>query len=251
MSDTASYTVVIGKYRLDPVAEFEGPRMPPTAMFTKSDPQHLARLLERAPAGSYDKAANQLFTSVHTWLVRDDAGMVLLVDTCFGNLKNRLPTHPFFHMQKNDWLSKLAALGIQPEDVTHVINTHLHLDHVGWNTRLVDGVWKPTFHRARHIMPRLEVNLVKAGKWMRHEVNLRSIADSVLPVIDAGLADFVDPEFQVASNIRLLPCYGHSPGMLLVEISGGSKGVIAGGGPLHHHVAGARSQREYRILRKT
>ena len=238
VSDTAPNTVVIGKYRLDPVAEFEGPRMQPPAMFTKTDPQHLARLLERTPAGSYDKAANQLFTSVHTWLVRDDAGMVLLVDTCFGNLKNRLPTHPFFHMQKNDWLSKLAALGVQPEDVTHVINTHLHLDHVGWNTKLVDGVWKPTFHRARHIMPRLEVDLVKAGKWMRHEVwhevNLRSIADSVVPVIDAGLADFVDPEFQVASDIRLLPCYGHSPGMLLVEISGGSKGIIAGGDPLHH-----------------
>ena len=64
---------------------------------------------------------------------------------------------------KNDWLSKLAAFGVQPEDVTHVINTHLHLDHVGWNTKLVDGVWKPTFHRARHIMPRLEVDLVKAG----------------------------------------------------------------------------------------
>ena len=128
MSDTALNTVVIGKYRLDPVAEFEGPRMPPTAMFTRSDPQHLARLLERTPAGSYDKAANQLVTSVHTWLVRDDAGMVLLVDTCFGNLKNRLPTHPFFHMRKTDWLSKLAALGVQPEDVTHVINTHLHLD---------------------------------------------------------------------------------------------------------------------------
>ena len=87
-------------------------------------------------------------------------------------------------------------------------------------------------------MPRLEVDLVKAGKWMRHEVwhevNLRSIADSVVPVIDAGLADFVDPEFQVASDIRLLPCYGHSSGMLLVEISGGSKGIIAGGDPLHH-----------------
>ena len=81
VSDTAPNTFVIGKYRLDPVAEFEGPRMQPPAMFTKTDPQHLARLLERTPAGSYDKASNQLFTSVHTWLVRDDAGMVLLVDS--------------------------------------------------------------------------------------------------------------------------------------------------------------------------
>src|SRR6516164_6864329 len=72
-------------------------------------------------------------------------------------------------MQKNDWLSKLAALGVQPEDVTLVINTHLHLDHVGWNTKLVDGVWTPTFPRARHIMPRLEVDLAKAGKMTAPE----------------------------------------------------------------------------------
>jgi len=235
MLNAARNSVVVGRYRLDPVAEFEGPRMPPAAMFTKADPQLLARLLERVPPESYSKSTNQLLTSVHTWLVRDDAGMVLLVDTCFGNLKNRLPSHPFFHMQKNDWLSKLAALGVQPEDVTLVINTHLHLDHVGWNTKLVDGVWTPTFPRARHIMPRLEVDLAKAGKMTAHvEANQRSIVDSVLPIIDAGLADFVDPWFQVTPDIRLVPCYGHSPGMLLVEISGGSRGLIAGGDPLHH-----------------
>ncbi len=208
--------------------------MPPPAMFTTTDPQYLAKLLERTPAGSYDKVANQLYTSVHTWLVRDDAGLVLLIDTCFGNLKNRLPTHPFFHMQQNDWLSKLAALGVKPDDVTHVINTHLHLDHVGWNTHLVNGVWKPTFTRARHIMPRLEADLAKAGKLKPMEANDRSIVDSVFPIMDAGLADFVEPGFQFASDIRLIPCYGHSPGMLLVEISGGSKGLIAGGDPLHH-----------------
>jgi glyoxylase-like metal-dependent hydrolase (beta-lactamase superfamily II) len=234
MSRATHDTVVVGRYRLDPVAEFEGPRMPPAAMFTKADPKYLANLLERSPAGSYNKNTNQLYTSVHTWLVRDDNGLVLLIDTCFGNLKNRLPSHPFFHMQENDWLSKLAALGVQPDDVTHVINTHLHLDHVGWNTRLVDGVWTPTFARARHIMPRREADLAKAGKLVPLEANDRSIVDSVFPIIDAGLADFVDPGFQFADDIRLIPCYGHSPGMLLVEIAGGSKGVIAGGDPLHH-----------------
>ncbi len=228
MSNAGRNTIVAGRYRLDPVAEFEGPRMP------KADPHHLASLLQRTPAGCYDKVTNQLFTSVHSWLVRDDAGLVLLIDTCFGNLKNRLPSHPFFHMQENDWLSKLASLGVQPEDVTHVINTHLHLDHVGWNTRLVDGAWSPTFANARHIMPRLEVDLAKAGKLMPLEANDRSIVDSVFPILDVGLADFVEPGVQVAPDIKLVPCYGHSPGMLLVEISGGSRGVIVGGDPLHH-----------------
>jgi glyoxylase-like metal-dependent hydrolase (beta-lactamase superfamily II) len=162
--------------------------------------------------------------------------MVMLIDTCFGNRKDRLPTHPFFHMQENDWLARLAALGVEPQDVTLVINTHLHLDHVGWNTHLVDGKWKPMFARARHIMPKLEVDLVKAGKFLPLRANDLAIEDSVMPVIDAGLADFVDPGFEITPEIKLAPCYGHSPGMLLVEISGGSRGIIAGGDPLHHPV---------------
>lgn len=224
---------VVGRYRLDAVAEFEGARMPPAMMFPGVDPAHLAKLLERVPPSSYDKSLNALRTSVHSWLVRDGAGLVMLVDTCFGNLKNRLPTHPMFHMQENDWLARLARLGVEPDDVTHVINTHLHLDHIGWNTRLVDGVWTPTFERARHIMPRLEADLAKAGGLWNHEANNRAIADSVVPIFKAGLSDFAEPWTSIAPDIRLIPCYGHSPGMLLVEI-GGEPGAVVGGDPLHH-----------------
>jgi len=232
MSETNS-TFLVGRYRLDAIPEFEGARMPPAAMFTKASPDHLDSLLDRVPAGSYDRSRKVLCTSVHSWLVRDDNGLVMLIDTCFGNLKNRMPSHPMFHMQSNDWLSKLAALGVQPEDVTHVINTHLHLDHVGWNTRLVDGAWMPTFSRARHIMPRLEAELALSGGLSRHEANERSISDSVMPVIDAGLTDFAEPYAAIAADMKLIPCYGHSQGMLLVEISG-EPGAIVGGDPLHH-----------------
>jgi glyoxylase-like metal-dependent hydrolase (beta-lactamase superfamily II) len=226
-------TLRIGRYRLDAIAEFGGARMPPTALFARTDPSHLASLLKRVPSTSYDRSRDMLSTSVHSWLVRDDAGLVMLVDAGFGNFKNRMPTHPPFHMQETDWLLKLAALGVRPDDVTHVVNTHLHLDHVGWNTHLVDGVWKPTFVRARHIMPRLEAELVKGGGFRGHEANDRAIEDSVTPIIDAGLADFADPDARLAKDIRLIPCYGHSPGMLLVEISG-EPGAIVGGDPLHH-----------------
>ncbi|MCC8971580.1 MBL fold metallo-hydrolase [Bradyrhizobium brasilense] len=226
-------TLRVGRYRLEAIPEFEGARMPPAAMFTKASPAHLDNLLERVPSDSYDRDRKVLCTSVHSWLVRDDNGIVMLIDTCFGNLKNRMPSHPMFHMQSNDWLAKLGALGVEPQDVTHVINTHLHLDHVGWNTRLVDGVWTPTFPHARHIMPRLEAELALSGGLMRHEANERSIADSVRPVIDAGLADFVDPHVTIAADMKLVPCYGHSQGMLLVEIAG-EPGAIVGGDPLHH-----------------
>jgi glyoxylase-like metal-dependent hydrolase (beta-lactamase superfamily II) len=231
MAHDPNAALTIGRYRLDPIADFEGPRMPPAAMFSNTDPGHLGRLLERVPRGSYDASTNQLITSVHSWLVRDHDGMVMLVDTCFGNLKHRRPTHPAFHMQKNDWLLKLAAVGVKPDDVTHVINTHLHLDHVGWNTLLIDGVWTPTFPRARHLMPRVEVEINKAGATPHGNPAWQ---DSIAPVIDAGLADFVDPGFQIARDIKLVPCIGHSPGMLLVEIAGATNKVIAGGDPLHH-----------------
>lgn len=226
-------TFHVGRYRLEAIPEFEGARMPPAAMFTKASPARLESLLKRVPSGSYDRGRKVLCTSVHSWLVRDDNGVVMLIDTCFGNLKNRMPSHPMFHMQSNDWLAKLAALGVEPQDVTHVINTHLHLDHVGWNTRLVDGVWTPTFPRARHIMPRLEAELALSGGLMRHEANDRSIADSVRPVIDAGLTDLADPYVTIAADMKLIPCYGHSQGMLLVEIAG-EPGAIVGGDPLHH-----------------
>lgn len=234
MADIGRETLYVGRYRLDPLAEFEGPRMPPASMFTATDPAHLESLLRRVPPESYNASTNQLLTSVHTWIVRDDAGLVMLIDTCFGNQKDRLPTHPFFHMQQNDWLGRLAALGVEADDVTHIVNTHLHLDHVGWNTRLSGEKWIPTFPRARHIMPRLEVDLVKAGKFLQLRANDLALEDSVRPIIDAGLADYADPGQKIAPEIRLIPCYGHSPGMLLVEISGGDPGVIVAGDPLHH-----------------
>jgi glyoxylase-like metal-dependent hydrolase (beta-lactamase superfamily II) len=173
-------------------------------VFPKAAPERLEYLLDRVPPSSYDRSRKMLCTSVHSWLVRDGKGLVMLIDTCFGNFKNRMPTHPMFHMQSNQWLSKLATLGVRREDVTHVVNTHLHLDHVGWNTWLVDGSWEPTFSRARHIMPRLEAELLRSGRMMRHEANDRAMADSVLPVIDAGLADFADPYMAIAPDMQLI-----------------------------------------------
>lgn len=219
-----------GRFRLDVVPEFGGPRMLPWEMFPALSPETASELIARTPAAAFDPASGKLVTSVHTWLVRGE-GVVMLIDTGSGNGKNR-PNFPIFHMLNTDWLQRLAALGVRPEDVTHVVNTHLHHDHVGWNTTQRDGAWVPTFSNARYIMPRLEA---EAGPGIMPPWNAGAFEDSVAPVLAAGLADLVDPPHRIAPGIAMIPAPGHSPGMTVVEVSDGAGGgVFLGGDPMHH-----------------
>ena len=227
----AQTTWMVGRFRLDTVSEFEGPRMPPQAMFPALTPLQMEEALAQVPAGSYESSTGQLMTSVHSWLIRSDDGLVMLVDTCFGNNKNR-PKFPPFHMKQTDWLRKLAALGVTPSQVTHVVNTHLHHDHVGWNTYLDDGRWRPTFPQARYLMPRSEA---EAGGARTPDWNVGAFEDSVAPVIEAGLATFITPPHAIAPGLRIVAAPGHSPGMTIVEVADGKgAGMLVGGDPMHH-----------------
>jgi glyoxylase-like metal-dependent hydrolase (beta-lactamase superfamily II) len=221
----------VGAFELHPVVEFEGPRMAPQQLLPELDQDRLADLLPRLPAGCVDAASGFLVTSVHTWVVRGPDGLTVLVDTCFGNRKPR-PGFPGFHMQETDWLARLGALGVERGQVTHVINTHLHLDHVGWNTELVNGSWRPTFPAARYLMPRRELAAGPSGAagWNRD-----CFEDSIAPVVAAGLVRPVEPPHRVASGLTLVAAPGHSPGMMVLAVAdGGGGGVLVGGDPLHH-----------------
>src|SRR6185295_15252274 len=125
----------------------------------------------------------------------------------------------------------LAKAGFAADDVDAVLCTHMHVDHVGWNTRLVDGAWRPTFSRARYLFGRTEYDHWQAaGDPGERQV----IADSVQPVIDAGLADWVESDHAVTPEVRLEPTPGHTPGHVSVRIrSGGEEAVITG--DLVHH----------------
>lgn len=223
-------SMMLGGFRLDVVPEFGGPRMLPTEMFPALAPDAVTDLLARTPAAASDPASGKLVTSVHSWLVRQ-GGMVMLIDTGSGNGKTR-PRFPIFNMLNTDWLQRLAALGVRPDDVTHVVNTHLHHDHVGWNTTQQDGAWVPTFPKARYIMPRLEA---EGGPGIMPPWNEGAFEDSVAPVLAAGLADLVEAPYRIAPGITLMPAPGHSPGMTVVEVSDGmGGGVFLGGDPMHH-----------------
>ena len=157
-------------------------------------------------------------------LVIADGDRRILVDTCLGNDKER--DVPTWSMRTGPFLDDLAAAGFPPESIDTVLCTHLHVDHVGWNTRLVDGEWVPTFPRARYLFGDEEWAYWSAESSPLDEV-LRS--DSIQPVLDAGLVDLVDVEHRLTDHVRLRPTPGHTPGHVSVVIeSEGERAVITG-----------------------
>jgi glyoxylase-like metal-dependent hydrolase (beta-lactamase superfamily II) len=174
-----------------------------------------------------DRHSQLLINSMQGFVVRSQ-GKIVLVDTCVGDCKNRV-RNDFLNKQWG-WLDKLKNSGVAPEDVDYVVCTHFHVDHVGWNTRLENGKWVPTFPNARYLLTREEWDywrseagqpgLSRTGDYL---------ADSILPVVEAGLVDFVATDHVIDSALRFEHMPGHTPGLIGVRIdSGGQRAIIAG-----------------------
>lgn len=170
------------------------------------------------------EACQPIPLSIHSWVVRtpDD---VIVIDTGTGNDRER-GNNPLFHQLKTHFLENFLASGIQPEEVTLVLMTHLHTDHVGWNTVWRDDRWVPLFPNARYICSEKELIRVKNSDRYR---NLW--LDSLLPVIDAGQLETIDVATQpvFGGRLRYMPTPGHSPDhAALILSSGGEYGFFAG-----------------------
>lgn len=170
--------------------------------------------------------------SIHALVIETGARRII-VDTCVGNDKPR-QLFAQWHMLHTLFLAKLRAAGFEPESIDTVLCTHLHLDHVGWNTMLKNGRWVPTFPNARHLFGAREYeHLVAAARSDEPsaavELDQTLLADSISPIVDAGLADFVGAEHRICDTVRLVPTHGHTPGHVSVEISSrGQKAFITG-----------------------
>jgi glyoxylase-like metal-dependent hydrolase (beta-lactamase superfamily II) len=118
-----------------------------------------------------------------------------------------------------------------------VICTHLHTDHVGWNTRLVDGQLVPTFPRARYLVARPEWE-----HWSQAKDHWTQIvmADSVRPIFAAGLVDLVAVDHVVHETIRFEPTPGHTPGHVSVHIVSYDEEAVITGDLVHHPCQFAR-----------
>jgi glyoxylase-like metal-dependent hydrolase (beta-lactamase superfamily II) len=167
--------------------------------------------------------------SIHA-LVLESQGQVIVVDTCVGDR----PVPGFDDLSNIDhgFLATLAASGYTPDDVDIVLCTHLHFDHVGWNTRRVDGRWVPTFPNARYLFSRVEYEHWDAGG----DGPAVTFGDAVRPVLEAGLADLVEMDHRINDEIRLEPTPGHSPGHVSVRISSKGDDAVITGDLVHHPV---------------
>ncbi|MGH4031696.1 MBL fold metallo-hydrolase [Actinomycetota bacterium Odt1-20B] len=162
-------------------------------------------------------------------------GLRVLVDTGIGNGKER--ANPAWHNLRTDFLERLAAAGCSPDSVDLVILTHLHADHVGWNTRETHGEWVPTFPNARYLTSRTEREFW--ATYDMEEPRKHMFRDSVIPVEEAGLLDLVDvPEggAVIAPGLRLISTPGHTPGHIAVELTSRGERALITGDCIHHPV---------------
>jgi glyoxylase-like metal-dependent hydrolase (beta-lactamase superfamily II) len=190
----------------------------PSNVFAEWDPALADRHGDVLTPSVYDRATDTFTVSVHSWLVRTPR-RTIVIDTSGGNHKPR-PASPRFDHFNFPFLERLAAAGVSPEAVDMVINTHLHVDHVGWNTRLKAGEWIPTFPNARYFLPRIERDLrdPERGAKARPPETALPFLDSVKPILDAGLATLVAGDEALGDGIALMPAPGHTPGQFAVRL---------------------------------
>ena len=225
----------IGEFRLDRVVESEEPLIAPDNFFPESTPDVFAAHAEWLQPRYVDPASGKLIICVQSYIVRTPRHTIV-VDACVGNDKDRA-VFPQWHQQQYSYLADLAAAGVQPEDVDFVMCTHLHTDHVGWNTRLLDGRWVPTFPNARYIFARDEYR--HREEQMRQDASTghpQAFADSVLPVMDAGQAVLVASDHQIEDGVWLEPAPGHTPGNVVVNLVSGTDRAVLSGDVIHHPV---------------
>jgi glyoxylase-like metal-dependent hydrolase (beta-lactamase superfamily II) len=225
--------ITIGDIQVTSIVERQGPWRHPADFFLDIDPAAMrARMLELGPV-VYDAAQDMIIVTYQTFILRT-RHHVILVDTCTGEDKSGLG--PKFDYSKQPWLDGLAAEGLGFGDIDYVFCTHLHFDHCGWNTRLVDGRWVPTFPNATYLFSRREYAFWEAATAARDDMWDESWQESCLPVVEAGQARLVDDDYALDDNVRLSPSAGHSPGHVCVNIESKGQRAIFTGDMMHHPV---------------
>ncbi len=225
----------LGQFTVDRVVETQGPFAAVDFLLPQVD---LARVDVAAPwlRPQYLSDDDRVVMSFHSYVL-DTGRHRILVDACVGDDKER-PLRPGWHRQRSGWMQALRAAGLQPEDIDFVCCTHLHADHVGWNTCLRGGRWVPTFPRARYVFARREL-----AHWQAAHAealaqglplpNHGSYADSVLPVLEAGQADLVDDGHEFEPGVWLEPAPGHTPGTVTLHARSAGRHAVFSGDLLH------------------
>jgi len=229
----------VGEAELQSVLEYEGNPMPLGFMFEQATERDLSELatwfqgdkLTATPADSIVEL------TWRTWVLQL-AGWTMLLDTGLGNDKTREHPIDFCDHLHTPYLARLAALGVTPADVDAVVCTHLHFDHVGWNTTLSGGRWVPTFPNARYLLP--TADLAHYASADADHVTFPSFVDSVRPVMEQGMVDPIGtatpPLEYNGVEMTFQPVPGHSPGSTMVRIVSGGQRISFIGDLMHHPI---------------
>jgi len=225
----------IGQYPVWRIEEWAGQFAPPQELFAEFE-EHAFAQVAGGFAPDYLQDGN-IYAFLQSWLI-DAGGLKVLVDTGAGNGKER-PGIPVFGGLQTDFMARFARTGLKPEDIDIVVCTHLHIDHVGWNTQWDGSAWVPTFPRARYLFPAIDREAWDPEKSLYEtlrgrEVNTNVFEDSVKPILDAGLAECVEDGFCVAPGMVLHTAPGHTPGHMLLEVTDGPDTAMFTGDILHH-----------------
>ena len=222
-------TTVIGDVTIHRVVEMQSPFMKALEFLPTLTPELLAE--NRAwmrEAGAIDDS-DVLKLCFQSYIVKTPHHTIL-VDSCIGNDKPR-PLRPKWNMKTDDtYLRALAAAGFSVGDIDYVMCTHLHVDHVGWNTRLENGRWLPTFPNARYVFGKDEFDY-----WTEQnaKAEVPPFADSVLPVVEAKQAEIVRADFEIGDHTRILPTPGHTPGHVAFTFGRGKDTAVVSGDLMH------------------
>ncbi|MBK1780237.1 MBL fold metallo-hydrolase [Advenella sp. WQ 585] len=219
----------IGDVRVTRIQEYSAPSHDPRFLLPEMDQHALEENESWMAPNHWIPHMNKLIVTIQLWVVHAGSN-IIVVDTGVGNFKNRQDI-PRMHMLNNLILEWLEAAGAPPEKVTHVVLTHLHSDHVGWNTRWVDNRWTPTFPNAKYYIPELDFKFCEQGKNKEEKIDVfgESFHDSVMPVVNEGLAVMIRPGMEIADCLQVEDAAGHSPGQVAFRIrSQGEEAVFSG-----------------------
>jgi glyoxylase-like metal-dependent hydrolase (beta-lactamase superfamily II) len=222
-------TTQLGDITITQIVEQQAPLFDALTFLPNLTPELLVEHRHWLAPDALDPATGKLILAIQSYLVRTPHHTIL-VDTCVGNDKT-LPAHPFWHQQKSTgYMRQLAEAGVSVDDIDYVMCTHLHVDHVGWNTRLENGRWVPTFPKAKYLFTDKELAYWTA----KHAETPNPIfAESVLPIVSAGRTQAITSSSALNDHIRLEPTPGHTPDHYAVQLGRGTTSAVLSGDLIH------------------
>jgi glyoxylase-like metal-dependent hydrolase (beta-lactamase superfamily II) len=231
MQDTQQ--IALGSVTVTRVEEMHGPIMPADQFFPDLPGQAWEDQRDMLAPDHLGAGDSTVRAAMQTWVLRS-GGATILVDTAIGNGKTRPAVEAWNHLQL-DYLGNLARAGVRPEDVDLVVNTHLHADHIGWNTRLADGAWVPTFPNATYLVPKADLEFWNptGNPGIAGGVNENAFEDSVAPVLDAGQLQAWEGSHAIDASLRLEAAPGHTPGHSVIKLESGPDRALLAADILH------------------